>query len=71
MEDCDFDLYLETSAKNGHNVEKLFIEACKLLYKEYLNTQSKMKKKKIDNNNNNLVLEQKEKEPKKKENCHC
>ena len=36
MEELEFDLYLETSAKTGENVEKLFVEVCKILYNEYL-----------------------------------
>ena len=47
MEELEFDLYLETSAKTGENVEKLFIEVCKILYNEYLiMVDSKKKKKK-------------------------
>ena len=34
--ELDFDLNLETSAKTGDNVEKLFVEASKMLYKQYL-----------------------------------
>ena len=39
--DFELDLFMETSAKTGFNTQKLFIEAAKLLYKDY----SKYKKK--------------------------
>lgn len=35
-EDESLDLFMETSAKTGHNSQKIFVEAAKLLYKEYL-----------------------------------
>ena len=35
-EDFEFDLFLETSAKTGYNTQELFVEAAKLLYKEYI-----------------------------------
>ena len=34
-DDFEFDLFMETSAKTGFNTQELFIEAAKLLYKEY------------------------------------
>ena len=34
--DFEFDLFLETSAKTGYNTQELFVEAAKLLYKEYI-----------------------------------
>jgi GTPase SAR1 family protein len=34
-DDFEFDLFMETSAKTGFNTQELFIEASKLLYKEY------------------------------------
>ena len=46
-DDFEFDLFLETSAKTGYNTQELFIEAAKLLYKEYitLNKSSKNNQK--------------------------
>jgi tyrosine-protein phosphatase YwqE len=35
-DDFEFDLFLETSAKTGYNTQELFVEAAKLLYKEYI-----------------------------------
>ena len=34
--DFNLDLFLETSAKTGINAQKLFIEAAKILYQDYL-----------------------------------
>ena len=36
QKDFDFDLFMETSAKNGFNAQNLFIEAGKILYNEYV-----------------------------------
>ena len=35
QKDFDFDFFMETSAKTGMNAQQLFVEAGKLLYKEY------------------------------------
>ena len=35
-EEYDIDLSIETSAKTGENIEKLFFEASKMLYKDYV-----------------------------------
>ena len=42
--DFDFDFFIETSAKTGLNTEKLFVEAGKLLYKEYSKFKKRPKK---------------------------
>ena len=34
--DNNLDLFIETSAKNGYNAKNVFIEAAKVLYKDYL-----------------------------------
>ena len=45
QKDFDFDLFMETSAKTGMNAQELFVEAGKLLYREY-NKKEKPKKEK-------------------------
>ena len=35
-QEYDFDLFMEASAKSGFNTKEIFIEAAKLLYKEYV-----------------------------------
>ena len=72
MDEFDIDLYFETSARTGENVEKLFVEAAKLLNKEYTQIQNKMKQK--EKNNNKIKLEKKnedENKEKEKKNCNC
>ena len=36
-EDHHLDLFMETSAKTGHNARNVLVEAAKILYKDYLN----------------------------------
>ena len=43
---------METSAKTGYNAQELFIEAAKILYKDY-NEYKKSKKHKDNENGNN------------------
>ena len=43
-EEQHFDLFMETSAKTGHNARNVLVEAAKILYKDYL---------KFDENNKN------------------
>ena len=66
MDECDIDLYIETSARTGYNVEKLFVEASKILFKEYLFLKDKTKKK-----SNKIVLERDDKEGETKKECAC
>ena len=35
-QDLEFDYFIESSAKTGLNIENIFVQAAKLLYKEYL-----------------------------------
>ena len=51
----DLDFFIETSAKTGMNAQELFIEAAKLLYKDYTKYRAERKKNigealKTDNN---------------------
>ena len=39
VEDLDIDYFVEASAKTGFNAEKIFIQAAKLLYKEFKELQ--------------------------------
>jgi len=66
MDEFDIDLYIETSARTGYNVEKLFVEASKILFKEYLFLKDKTKKK-----SNKIVLERDDKEGETKKECAC
>ena len=54
---------METSAKSGLNTTELFIEAAKLLYKDY--TKYKKRPKKVGENLKNLA----ESEKSKKKGC--
>jgi hypothetical protein len=71
MEELEFDLYLETSAKTGENVEKLFIEVCKILYNEYKCMIDSQKKKEEVNKSKIKLGKEKEKEIEKKLNERC
>ena len=46
MENYDLDYFQESSAKTGMNVEEIFIQAAKMLYKDYLDYHEDNKKKK-------------------------
>ena len=51
----DLDLFLETSARTGMNAQELFIEAAKLLYKDYIKYRIDRKKnlgESLKNDNN-------------------
>ena len=69
-EELEIDLSFEVSAKSGENVEKLFVEATKILYNEYLDLKSSKKKAQ---SKNKIVLKEipKETETKKGNECIC
>ena len=70
INDYDIDLHIETSAKNGNNVKELFVEASKMLYKEYLSLKKNNTKRK--ESSNKIILEESEKnEFESKDNCIC
>ena len=71
-----FSYFNETSAKTGLNVTEVFVQAAKLLYKEYLGYKNKIKKplpKNDDNNSSKIILSKKiiKKENKNVNNCRC
>ena len=59
FDDLELDYFIESSAKTGINTDKIFVQAAKLLYKEYLFLNSKenaikiKENKKLDNEHNN------------------
>ena len=67
-EDQHLDLFMETSAKTGHNARNVLVEAAKILYKDFLKFDENNKKTDDDNNNGKKkgqVLIKKEKKEKK------
>ena len=61
------DYFIETSAKTGMNAQEIFIEAAKLLYKDYSKYNNE-KNKESNDDKNKLNLSQ-EKDKKKNKNC--
>ena len=55
MEQYELDFFMESSAKTGLNVQEIFIQAAKVLYKDFL-SYSKDKKKKKDKDTNTKLL---------------
>ena len=59
FDDLELDYFIESSAKTGLNTDKIFVQAAKLLYKEYLLLNSKenaikiVENKKLGNDYNN------------------
>jgi Ras-related protein Rab-6A len=64
-EDQHLDLFMETSAKTGHNARNVLVEAAKILYKDYLKFDENNKKDDPKNNAGGgkklIVKEKKEK----------
>ena len=50
-EDQHLDLFMETSAKTGHNARNVLVEAAKILYKDYLAFDEKNKNDNPNPNN--------------------
>ncbi len=67
-EDQHLDLFMETSAKTGHNARNVLLEAAKILYKDYLKFDENNKKDDDDNKNGQkkgqTLIKKKEKEKK-------
>ena len=59
FDDLELDYFIESSAKTGLNTDKIFVQAAKILYKEYLFLNNKenaikiIENRKLDNDNNN------------------
>ena len=67
-DDFMLNLYMETSAKTGFNAKEIFIEAARVLYKEYNQYKKVDEKKKI------ILPSLSEQDPKdiiEKKNCSC
>ena len=52
--DYDFSLFMETSAKNGMNVKEIFVEAAKILYKDYI--EFRVNESLEEDNDDNIVI---------------
>ena len=62
--DFELNLYMETSAKTGFNAKEIFIEAARVLYKEYnqykkVDEEKKIKLPKLSEQDPNDVVEKK------------
>ena len=72
IKDFGFDLYLETSAKTGENVQKLFVEASKILYEDYLSFKRNNNINKIKSNETNKKIKfDNEENAKETKGCIC
>ena len=65
-EDLEMDYFFESSAKTGINAEKIFAQAAKLLFMEYVSLKNmkesaKEKNKKLEHINPNLIKKKKKK----------
>ena len=70
VENYDLDYFQESSAKTGMNVEAIFIQAAKLLYKDYLDYHNDTKKKKKKEDVTTLITKSETNEnTKKKKKC--
>ena len=67
-EEYDLDYFIETSAKTGMNAQELFIEAARILYKDY-NLYQKEKKKQDNNVNAKLNEKAENNKNNKKKGC--
>ena len=67
-EDQHLDLFMETSAKTGHNARNVLVEAAKILYKDYLKFDENSKNENDPNNGKDKKKLIKV-DPKKKKGC--
>ena len=68
-EDQHLDLFMETSAKTGHNARNVLVEAAKILYKDYLKFDENTQKEKEDESKNKHKKKLIKKEQKVKKGC--
>ena len=68
-EDQHLDLFMETSAKTGHNARNVLVEAAKILYKDYLKFDENTQKEKEDESKNKDKKKLIKKEQKVKKGC--
>ena len=68
-EDQHLDLFMETSAKTGHNARNVLVEAAKILYKDYLKFDENTQKEKEEENKNKDKRKLIKKEQKAKKGC--
>ena len=52
--DYGFSLFMESSAKSGMNVKEIFVEAAKLLYKDYI--EFRVNESLEEDNDDNIVI---------------
>ena len=65
-DEYDLDYFIETSAKTGKNAQEIFIQAAKVLYKDY---NEYKKKKNIENNIAEINLNENKEENRDKNGC--
>ena len=68
-EDQHLDLFMETSAKTGHNARNVLVEAAKILYKDYLKFDENTQKEKEDYSKNKDKKKLIKKDKKDKKGC--
>ena len=68
-EDQHLDLFMETSAKTGHNARNVLVEAAKILYKDYLKFDENTQKEKEEDSKNKDKKKLIKKEQKVKKGC--
>lgn len=54
-EDYNLDFFCETSAKNGMNAQKVFVEAAKVLYLDYLKYKDKIDKSRSSSMHSSII----------------
>ena len=68
-EDYDLDFFIETSAKTGINAQEIFIQAAKILYRDYIAYNNEKKNKENKEKGNNKKLDEKNENKNKNQCC--